>query len=133
MAQAMEKAFDGFWMGYVSKEAVRRSSEALKVELGFEELSAAERMMIEHVVMCHARLGMIEHLYSRQTSLKSYRMDFTEHFEKRLTLAQKRFTRHDHFSQSPGITSESRRIKRCGRESTPESKLFRASAEDRIT
>lgn len=91
--QALDLGFKDFWLGYVTKEAVRRSADALKIGLGFEDASIAERMMIEHVVLCHVRLGMMEHLYSRQTRMTNYRMDHVEHFEKRLTLAQNRFNR----------------------------------------
>ena len=47
-------------------------------------------MLIDHAVLCHVRLGMMEHLYSRNTL---GRMDVAEHYERRLTLAQHRFTR----------------------------------------
>jgi hypothetical protein len=88
--EAMNYALDKFWLGYVTKEGVRRAAERLKQELGFEDASPVERMMIEHAVVCHVRLGMMEHLYSRHGS---DRMDVIEHWEKRLTLAQRRFTR----------------------------------------
>ena len=89
---ALDLAFKDFYLGYVTKEAVRRGAEELRRELGFEEATPAERVMIEHAVLCHVRLGMVEHLYSRNTS-GSYNIKQAEHFEKRLTLAQKRFTR----------------------------------------
>lgn len=90
MGDAMSTALDKFWLGYLTKKGVTLAAEALKAELGHAEASPAERVLIEHAVLCHARLGMIEHLYSRSTS---GRMDVTEHYEKRLTLAQRRFTR----------------------------------------
>jgi hypothetical protein len=91
-AEAMDLAFKKFWLGYVTKESVRRGAELLKQELGHAEASPAERVLIEHAVLCHVRLGMVEHLYSRNTS-GSYSVSLAEHYEKRLTLAQKRFTR----------------------------------------
>jgi hypothetical protein len=90
LREALDLSFRGFWLGYLTKESVRRGAELLKQELGFEDASPVERMMIEHAVVCHVRLGMIEHLYSRHGSS---RMDVIEHWEKRLTLAQRRFTR----------------------------------------
>jgi hypothetical protein len=75
---------------YRTKKGVMVAAEALKAELGFAEASPVERLMIDHAVMCHVRLGMVEHLYSRQTSARA---DVIEHWERRLTLAQKRFNR----------------------------------------
>lgn len=88
--EAMEQGFKKFWLGYVTKASVMRGAELLKQELGFEDASPVERLLIEHSVLCHVRLGMVEHLYSRNTL---GRMDIAEHWERRLTLAQKRFTR----------------------------------------
>ncbi|MDQ3743297.1 MAG: hypothetical protein M3444_02830 [Acidobacteriota bacterium] len=89
-AGAFDSAFKGFWLGYYTKASVRKGAEQFKRELGYDEATPAERVLIEHAVLCHVRLGMIEHLYSRHTS---GRTDITEHYEKRLTLAQRRFTR----------------------------------------
>lgn len=81
---AFDLAFKGFWLGYVTKESVKRGAELLKRELGYEGGQAAERVLIDHAVLCHVRLGMVEHLYSRQTS-GSYGIAQGEHWEKRLT------------------------------------------------
>jgi len=89
-AEAFDLAFKGFWLGYYTKASVRAGAEQFRRELGYEEASPAERALIAHAVLCQVRLGMIEHLYSRHTS---GRMDVVEHYEKRLTLAQRRFTR----------------------------------------
>lgn len=89
-AEAFDRAFQGFWLGYYTKASVRKGAELLKREMGYEEASPTERVLIEHAVLCHVRLGMMEHLYSRHVS---GRMDVTEHYEKRLTLAQRRFMR----------------------------------------
>lgn len=89
---AFDLAFKGFWLGYVTKESVRRGAELLRAELGYAEAQPAERILIDHAVLCHVRLGMVEHLYSRQTS-GSYSMAVGEHWERRLALAQRRFTR----------------------------------------
>jgi hypothetical protein len=89
-AEAFDRAFQGFRLGYYTKASVRKGAELLRQEMGYEEATPTERMMIEHAVLCHVRLGMMEHLYSRHVS---GRMDVAEHYEKRLTLAQRRFTR----------------------------------------
>lgn len=89
-AEALELGLKDFWLGYATKRGVVLAAEDLKAELRHAEASPVERLMIEHAVMCHVRLGMIEHLYSRHGSS---RMDVIEHWDRRLTLAQKRFTR----------------------------------------
>ena len=89
-ADAFELAFEKFWLGYYTKASARKGAELLKAELGHAEASPAERVLIDHAVMCHVRLGMVEHLYSRNAS---GRLDIIEHYEKRLTMAQRRFTR----------------------------------------
>src|SRR3712207_4748227 len=66
--EAVELAFDKFWLGYWTKTNALRDAERLKQELGYEEASPAERILIDHVVVCHVRLGMTEHYYSRNTS-----------------------------------------------------------------
>lgn len=88
--EALEQGLKGFWLGYATKASVMRGAEVLKAELGFEDATPVVRMMIEHAVVCHVRLGMVEHYYSRNGTS---RMDVAEHWERRLTLAQKRFTR----------------------------------------
>ncbi|MDQ3804332.1 MAG: hypothetical protein M3416_10930 [Acidobacteriota bacterium] len=82
----------GYPNGYLRKASVKHGAELLKQDLGYAEASAAERVLIEHAVLCHVRLGMVERLYSERTS-GSYRIDFAEHYERRLTEAQKRFNR----------------------------------------
>lgn len=90
MKEATDYALKKFWLGYGTKESVKRGAELLKTELGFEDASPLERLLIEQAVLCHIRLGMVEHLYSRQLS-GSYRLDVGAHWEMRLTLAQRRY------------------------------------------
>jgi hypothetical protein len=92
MAQAFRLAFEGFWLGYITKETVRREAERIRQELGHATASPVERLLIDHAVMCHVRLGMVEHIYSRLLR-NSYSVRDGEHMERRLTLAQKRFDR----------------------------------------
>ncbi|HZH91586.1 MAG TPA: hypothetical protein VEX70_13330 [Pyrinomonadaceae bacterium] len=88
--EAMDLALKDFWLGYYTKASVIIGAEKLKQELGIDEAPTSIRILIEHAVLCHVRLGMVEHLYSR---MDSKRMDVVEHWERRLTLAQRRFTR----------------------------------------
>lgn len=90
MREATDYALKKFWLGYATKESVKRGAELLKAELGYEAATPLERLLIEQIVLCHVRLGMIEHLYSRQLS-GSYKLEVGAHWEMRLTLAQRRF------------------------------------------
>lgn len=90
MKEATDHALKDFWLGYGTKEAVKRGAELLKAELGFENASPLERLLIEQAVLCHIRLGMVEHSYSRQLS-GSYHFNVGAHWEMRLTLAQRRY------------------------------------------
>ena len=91
-AEALDLALKDFCLGYVTKASVKLGAELLKRRLGYEDASPAEQVLIEHAVLCHVRLGMVEHMYSRVTS-GGHNAETVEHYEKRLTMAQKRFTR----------------------------------------
>jgi hypothetical protein len=90
--EAVDTALKDFWLGYGTKEAVKRGAELLKADLGFENASPLERLLIEQAVLCHIRLGMIEHQYSRQLK-GSYHFNVGAHWEMRLTLAQRRYVK----------------------------------------
>jgi hypothetical protein len=90
MTDAIDKALERFWLGYVTKESVKHGAELLKVELGYDEASPIERLLIEQTVLCHVRLGMVEHVYSRHFN-GTTRLDVLAHWEMRLTLCQKRY------------------------------------------
>jgi hypothetical protein len=88
--EAMEQALEDGFLGYYTKASVIIGAEQLKQELGIDDASASIRILIEHAVLCHVRLAIVEALYSRSANA---RMDVIEHWERRLTLAQRRFTR----------------------------------------
>lgn len=90
MTAALDKGLEKFYLGYVTKESVKHGAEVLKTELGFEDASPIERLLIEQAVLCHARLGMVEHLYSRQLA-GNYSLTLGAHWEMRLTLCQRRY------------------------------------------
>jgi hypothetical protein len=96
LADALDKALAKFWLGYVTSAAVKLRCAQLKQEMGHAEASPVERLLIEHAVLCHARLGMIEHQHARATQgwqTDSAHIAFCAHWDRRLTLAQKRFDR----------------------------------------
>jgi len=88
--EAMEKALEDGFLGYYTKASVIIGAEELKQELGIDDAPASIRILIDHAVLCHVRLAIVEALYSRNAV---GRMDVIEHWERRLTLAQMRFTR----------------------------------------
>jgi len=88
--EAMETALEDGFLGYYTKASVIVGAEQLKGELGFDDAPASIRILIDHAVLCHVRLAIVEALYSRSAT---GRMDVIEHWERRLTLAQMRFTR----------------------------------------
>lgn len=89
-AQATDYALEKFWLGYATKESVKVGAQLLKTELGFDEASPIERLLIEQAVLCHIRLGVVEHLYSRVLR-GSYSISLGAHWEMRLTLCQRRY------------------------------------------
>lgn len=66
--------------------------KAMLVELGFENASALERLIIQQITLCWLRLNLLEILYT--ISLEgSHTPEVGLYYEKRLTATQKRFTR----------------------------------------
>jgi hypothetical protein len=90
MREATELALKGHVAGYAAMESVKRGTEILRADLGFEQASTLERLLIDQTVLCYVRLGMIENQYSRQLK-GSYQMDVATHWEMRVTLAQQRY------------------------------------------
>jgi hypothetical protein len=78
--------------GAAMSEAWRERAEHLKEELGHKTATPAERMLISHIVLCWLQLGFIECKYAvviaESVTLAQGRM-----WDRRVTLAQRRFTR----------------------------------------
>jgi hypothetical protein len=78
--------------GAAMSEAWRERVKEMKADLGYEEATGAERMLISHAVLCWLQLGLIElkysHVLSEGVTLAQGRM-----WDHRVTLAQRRFTR----------------------------------------
>jgi hypothetical protein len=87
---ALDKA--GEMAGPAMPELWQTQARQLADELGHETAPPLERMMIDNAVLCWARLAVMELRYSAMTGAdNTFRA--VEHIEKRLTAAQKRFTR----------------------------------------
>jgi hypothetical protein len=90
MREATESALKGFGDGYAGMESVKRGTEVLRADLGFERASPLERLLIDQAVLCYVRLGITENHFSRQVK-GSYQMNVAIHWELRVTMAHRRY------------------------------------------
>ena len=90
--EAMRLTVKEVSLGFFTGEAVRRRSERSRLALGYESASHAERMLIDHVVMCDVRLACVERLHSQVMS-GTHTIAVAEHYERRLTMTHRRFER----------------------------------------
>jgi len=67
-------------------------AETMARDLGIEQAGPLDKMLIEHVVLCWLRLGLIELQYT-STMSQSVTLTLGIYMEKRLSAAQKRYTR----------------------------------------
>lgn len=78
--------------GAAMSEAWRQRVEQMKRDLGYEEATGAEHLLIYHAVLCWFQLAFIElkysHVISEGATLAQGRL-----WDRRVTLAQRRFTR----------------------------------------
>ena len=65
---------------------------ALRNELGYREAPLLEQLLIQHAALCWLKLSLVELQYSYATK-GSITLTVGMYWEKRLTAAQKRFTR----------------------------------------
>jgi len=87
---AAQLFIDSFQTSEMEKEILRYKCERMKADLGEETDGAMERAMIDHVVLCWLRLGVMQQQYSRVTS-DGITLTMGLFWEKRLSSAQKRF------------------------------------------
>jgi hypothetical protein len=73
-------------------EIIREQQRDLRQRLGFDDVPEMEKLLIAHVALCWLRLGLLEISYTRVMS-KSTSLALNMYWEKRLTLAQRRYTR----------------------------------------
>jgi hypothetical protein len=78
----------------LQRESTRRKIEELKAELGANDATPLERMLIDHAALCWLRLYGTELTYTnRLLAADSHSQDSGIYWEKRLAGAQRRFTR----------------------------------------
>jgi len=73
-------------------EIIREQQRDLRQRLGYDEASEMEKLLITHVALCWLRLGFLEVSYTRVQG-HSTSIPLCMFWEKRLTLAQRRYTR----------------------------------------
>lgn len=78
---------------FIFKASLEARIEQLKVEYGYGDASALERMLIEQVILCWLRLHWVEGLMNLNSDLLNQNPAQMEHMEKRLSANQRRFLR----------------------------------------
>lgn len=86
----LEKSVKTF--GPAVPELWREQASDLRVELGYDSAPTLEKPLIKHAVICWLRLAHVEFNYSSLTSSETP-LKILEFNERRLSAAQKRFTR----------------------------------------
>jgi hypothetical protein len=74
------------------RECWRERLNQVRLDLGFNDAPEAERLLISHVALCWLRLNLVENGYTSNTS-GEHSLTIGIYWEKRLTAAQKRYTR----------------------------------------
>jgi hypothetical protein len=74
------------------KECWKHRLSSLRQELGYNEAPVLEKLLIQHAALSWLKLSLVELNYSR-TMKQSITLTLGMYWEKRLTAAQRRFTR----------------------------------------
>ncbi len=74
------------------RECWKRRMGALREELGRKDAPKAEQLLIDHAVVCWLRLSLLE-VFAGQLLNESMTLPKAMFYEKRLEVAQRRFTR----------------------------------------
>jgi len=74
------------------KECWKHRLQALKKELGSDDASSLEKLLIQHAALCWLKLNLVELQYSNAMK-QSITLTLGAYWEKRLSAAQRRFTR----------------------------------------
>jgi hypothetical protein len=65
---------------------------SVREELGYDDAPPLEKLLIEHVALCHLRLAVVE-LNHQQFTKGSHTLTAGVYWDRRLSAAQRRFTR----------------------------------------
>lgn len=78
--------------GQGMRECWRRRLGSMRADLGYADSSALERLLIQQVTLCWLNLNLTEHRHTNVMK-QSITLGVGLYWEKRLTMAQRRFTR----------------------------------------
>jgi hypothetical protein len=89
-SQALDTILNGSGQGM--RECWRQRLQAMRADLGYAESPSLERLLIQQVTLCWLNLNLTEY---RHTNVMKQSISLTQgiYWEKRLTAAQRRFTR----------------------------------------
>lgn len=89
-SEALDTILSGSGQGM--RECWRQRLKAMRADLGYAEASALERLLIQQVTLCWLNLNLTEY---RLTTVTKQSISFAcgLYWEKRLSAAQRRFTR----------------------------------------
>jgi hypothetical protein len=89
-SQALDTILNGSGQGM--RECWRQRLQAMRADLGYSEASALERLLIQQVTLCWLNLNLTEY---RLTNVMKQSISFAcgLYWEKRLSAAQRRFTK----------------------------------------
>jgi hypothetical protein len=79
------------YSGYFYQESLKRGVEEMRAELGYEGSTLPERLLIEQVLLCWVRLGVLERSQTRAMK-GSQPYAWMNYLETATTLAQRRYT-----------------------------------------
>lgn len=74
-------------------EMTRIGMKALETEIGYDEAPALERLLIEHISLAWMNYHYIQFLYDATTERESITMKQAGFWERRLSVAQRRYVR----------------------------------------
>lgn len=89
-SQALDTILSGSGQGM--RECWRQRLQAMRADLGYTESSALERLLIQQVTLCWLNLNLTEYRLTNVMK-QSISLACGLYWEKRLTAAQRRFTR----------------------------------------
>ena len=89
-------SFNGLWSSVKHQgiaDSMRAGWDVLKRDLAWESAPPLDRLLIEHVILCWARLALMEHRYSAAVILEGQATWHYEYWDRRLEAAQRRYQR----------------------------------------
>jgi hypothetical protein len=89
---ALEAMVSAWSKSALVQESVFSGTRALRQDLGYEQATPLERMLIDHIVLCWTRLQMAEKWYIDR-HLEGVTLEVGRYWEERLSAIQRRYLR----------------------------------------